>query len=58
MPESFSSSKRRLLLLGVLVAGGALLWSIAMGRDEPQRMALGGNFGVCAKLTGEGARSC
>ncbi len=58
MPESFSSSKRRLLLLGVLVAGGALLWSIAMRRDEPQRVALGGNFGVCANLTGDGARSC
>ena len=47
MPESFSSSKRRLLLLGVLVAGGALLWSMVQRRDEPQRTALGGNFGVC-----------
>lgn len=58
MPESLSSPKRRLILLGVLVAAGALLVSVVQRRDTPQRVATGGNFNICAKARGEAARAC
>jgi hypothetical protein len=47
-----------LLLLGVLVAAGALLYSVLERRDAPPRFAAGGEFGVCSKQRGEAARAC
>jgi hypothetical protein len=41
-----------------MVAAGALLWSVVQRRDAPQPVSAGGNFGVCAKVKGEAARSC
>jgi hypothetical protein len=52
------SSPRRLLLLGVVVAAGALFYSVLERRDDSSRAATGGNFGVCSKQTGDAARSC
>jgi hypothetical protein len=45
-------------LLGVLVAAGALLYSVLERRDAPQRFATGGDFSVCSKQRGEAARTC
>jgi hypothetical protein len=47
-----------LLLLGVLVAAGALLYSVLERRDAPSRLATGGDFSVCSKQRGEAARTC
>jgi 2-keto-3-deoxy-6-phosphogluconate aldolase len=58
LPESFSSPTRRLILLGVMVAAGALLWSVVQRRDTAQPVSAGGNFNVCAKAKGEAARAC
>ena len=58
LSESFSSSSRRLLLLGVLVAAGALFYSVLERRDAPSRSATGGDFGVCSKQQGDAARAC
>jgi hypothetical protein len=58
LSESIKSSKRRLIMLGVLVAAGALLYSVAQRRDAPSRAATGGDFGVCAKQQGDAARAC
>jgi 2-keto-3-deoxy-6-phosphogluconate aldolase len=58
LPESLSSPTRRLILLGVIVAAGALLWTVAQRRDAPQPVSAGGNFGVCSKTKGEAARAC
>jgi hypothetical protein len=45
-------------LLGVLVAAGALLYSVLERRDSPPRFATGGDFSVCSKQRGEAARAC
>jgi hypothetical protein len=58
LSESFSSSSRRLLLLGILVAAGALLYSVLERRDTPSRLATGGEFGVCSQQKGDAARAC
>ena len=58
LPQSLSSSSRRLLLLGVLVAAGALLYSVLERRDSPSTFATGGDFGVCSKQRGDAARAC
>jgi hypothetical protein len=58
LPESFSSPTRRLILLGVMVAAGALLWSVVQRRDAVEPVSAGGNFNVCAKAKGEAARAC
>ena len=58
LSESFSSSSRRLLLLGVLVAAGALFYSVLERRDTASRSATGGDFGVCSKQQGDAARAC
>jgi hypothetical protein len=58
LSESFSSSSRRLILLGVLVAAGALFYSVLERRDAPARSATGGEFGVCSKQQGDAARAC
>jgi hypothetical protein len=58
LPESLSSSTRRLILLGVLVAAGALLWTVVQRRDAAPPVSAGGNFGVCSKAKGEAARAC
>jgi hypothetical protein len=52
------SSPRRLLLLGIVVAAGALFYSVLERRDDTPRAARGGDFGVCAKQKGEAARTC
>jgi hypothetical protein len=53
------SSPRRLLLLGVMVATGALLYSMLDDRDAaPRGVANGGDFSVCAQQEGEAARAC
>jgi hypothetical protein len=53
------SSPRRLLLLGIVVAVGALLYSALERRDDSPRAATtGGDFGVCAKQKGDAARTC
>jgi hypothetical protein len=58
LPDSLSSPTRRLILLGVIVAAGALLWSVVQRRDAPQPVSTGGSFGVCATVKGEAARAC
>ena len=59
MHHSLSSSPtRRLVLLGVLVAAGALLYSVAQRRDPPARALSGGDFTICAKQEGDIARAC
>jgi hypothetical protein len=58
LSESTKSSTRRLILLGVLVAAGALLYSVAQRRDAPSRVTTGGDFGICAKQHGDAARAC
>ncbi len=52
------SSPRRLLLLGVVVAAGALFYSVLERRDSAPRAATGGNFGLCSKQRGDTARNC
>lgn len=47
-----------MLLLGVLVAAGALFYSVLERRDAPSRLATGGDFGVCSQQRGEAARAC
>jgi hypothetical protein len=47
-----------MLLLGVLVAAGALFYSVVERGDTPSRAATGGDFGVCAKQQGDQARAC
>jgi hypothetical protein len=54
----FSSSSRRLALLGVLVLAGAIAYSVIERRDTSQRLFTGGDFGVCAKRHGDEARAC
>ena len=58
LSESLKSSSRRLLLLGVLVATGALFYSVVERRDASPRAATGGDFGVCSKQQGDKARAC
>jgi hypothetical protein len=58
LPDSLSSSTRRLILLGVVVAAGALMLSVVQRRDAAQPVSSGGNFGVCSKAKGEAARAC
>ena len=58
LSESLKSSSRRLLLLGVLVATGALFYSVLERRDASPRAATGGDFGVCSKQQGDKARAC
>ena len=52
------SSPRRLILLGLIVAAGALLYSALERRDDSPRAATGGDFGVCSKQQGDAARAC
>ncbi|HWK28381.1 MAG TPA: hypothetical protein VNS09_17585 [Solirubrobacter sp.] len=53
------SSTRSLILLGVLVAAGALLYAGLERRDPaPQRLLTGGNFDLCSTREGDDARSC
>ena len=52
------SSPRRLLLLGIVVAAGALFYSVLERRDTASRASRGGSFGVCAKQQGDAARTC
>jgi hypothetical protein len=47
-----------MLLLGVLVAAGALSYSVIERRDAPSRSATGGSFGVCSQQRGDAARAC
>ena len=47
-----------MLLLGALVAVGALLYSVLERRDSPSPFATGGDFGLCSKQRGESARGC
>jgi hypothetical protein len=54
----FSSSSRRLALLGVLVIAGAIAYSVIERRDTSPRLLTGGDFGVCAKRQGDDARAC
>jgi hypothetical protein len=53
------SSPRRLILLGIVVAAGALLYSVLERADTPARtIAGGGDFSMCAKQRGDVARTC
>ncbi|MDA0161390.1 hypothetical protein OM076_14020 [Solirubrobacter ginsenosidimutans] len=47
-----------MLVLGLLVAAGALFYSVLERRDAPSRVATGGDFGVCATRHGDDARAC
>jgi hypothetical protein len=59
LSEFSISSPRRLILLGIVVAAGALFYSVLDGQRTPSRaIANGGDFGVCAKQEGEAARTC
>jgi len=52
------SSPRRLFLLGIVVAAGALFYSVLERSDDAPHAAAGGDFGVCAKQKGDAARTC
>src|SRR4051794_19848430 len=52
------SSPRRLVLLGIVVAAGALFYSALERRDSSSRAATGGDFSVCANQKGDAARTC
>jgi hypothetical protein len=45
-------------MLGVLVAAGALFYSVLDRRDGSSHSATGGDFGVCAKQQGKAAKAC
>jgi hypothetical protein len=46
------------IVLGLLVAVGALFYSVLERRDSPSRAATGGDFGLCSKQHGDAARAC
>jgi hypothetical protein len=46
------------IVLGLLVAVGALFYSVLERRDAPSRAATGGDFGLCSKQRGDAARAC
>jgi hypothetical protein len=53
------SSPRRVILLGIVVAAGALSYSVLDRRDTSSHaVAGGGDFSVCAKQEGDTARTC
>ena len=58
MPQTFFTSTRRFLLLGVLLATGLIIMSVADRRDRRGAAPEGGGFGACAKLEGDAARAC
>jgi hypothetical protein len=58
LSQSVSSSPRRLLLLGIAVAAGAMFFSVLERRDTPSRSGMGGDFSVCSKQEGDAARAC
>jgi hypothetical protein len=58
LPETFLTSTRRWLLLGVLIATGVILVSVADRRDRRAAAPEGGDFGACSKLEGDAARAC
>jgi hypothetical protein len=58
LPQTFLTSTRRLLVLGVLLATGVILVSVADRRDRRAFAPPGGDFGACAKLEGDAARVC
>jgi hypothetical protein len=47
-----------MLLLGLLVAAGALLYSVLERRDAPSPFATGGDLGLCSDQRGDAARAC
>jgi hypothetical protein len=57
LPRSLSSSSRRVLILGALLAVGATAFSVTQRRDEPAAAA-GGDVASCVQLTGDAARAC
>jgi hypothetical protein len=58
LPQTFFTSPRRWLLLGVLLATGVILVSVADRRDRRASASRNGDFGACAKLEGDAARVC
>ena len=58
MPQTFFTSTRRWLLLGVLLATGVILVSVADRRDRRASAPPNGDFGACARLEGDAARAC
>jgi hypothetical protein len=52
------SSPRRLIMLGIVVAAGALFYSALERRDASPRVVRGGDFGACAQQKGDAARAC
>ncbi len=58
MPHTFFTSTRRWLLLGVLLATGVILVSVADRRDRRAAAPPNGDFGACARLEGDEARVC
>lgn len=42
----------------MLVAAGALLYSVLERRDVPERALAGGDFGLCKQRKGDDARAC
>jgi hypothetical protein len=58
LPRSLSSSSRRVLILGALLAVGATAFSVTQRRDEPAAAAAGGDVASCVQLNGDAARAC
>ena len=58
MQHTFFTSTRRWLLLGVLLATGVILMSVADRRDRRAETPPNGDFGACARLEGDAARAC
>jgi hypothetical protein len=58
LQHPFLTSTRRWLLLGVLLATGVILTSVADRRERRAEAPPSGDFGTCARLEGDEARAC
>jgi hypothetical protein len=58
LSPSLKSSTRRWLLLGVLLAAGVLLASLAERSRRGDAASASGSFSACAPLDGDAARAC
>src|SRR3954451_19314947 len=58
LPQRFSSPSRRWVVVGVLLATGAVLVLLGDRGARPTAVGQKADFGLCAKLKGEAARSC
>src|SRR5262245_36444861 len=60
LPQTHPSLSRRWVILGVLIAAGAILAAVATngGSSPAPLQAHGGDLGACARQKGDAARNC